>query len=175
MRVFLFCTLLAFAAVGSVLAQDTNFATGPQYLNYGSPLFARSLTTPTLSLDGPPLEMGANNATAGLIAGAENRIVTQSQSDTPPAVNLFPIYYGAPEASVVEISFSESTSVLLWPSELPASLLDTGVSQSTSAQTLRGRGYGVTLAEAAAHSKATAAHASRVYTNADIDRLHGKS
>ena len=39
-------------------------------------------------------------------------------------------------------------------------------------QALRERGYGVTLPEAAARQKARIRPGTRVYTNADIDRLH---
>jgi hypothetical protein len=77
-----------------------------------------------------------------------------------------------PPLSVVEISFAETSTA---SRELPASILDTGVWQLTTAQALRERGYGVTLPEAAAYGKAHTGHASHVYTNADIDRLHNGS
>jgi hypothetical protein len=175
MRIPFVCTLLVFSAIGLSVGQDTNFATGPQYLmTFGSPYFARPISTPSISLAGPPLDVGASNATEGLVAGAENRIVPESQPDVPPVVNLFPIYYGEPAASVIEISFSEYGSEL--PTrELPASILDTGVLQATTVQALRERGYGVTVAEAASRSKATARHAPRIYTNDDIDRMHGRT
>jgi hypothetical protein len=64
-------TLLILSSEGIAFSQDTNFATGPQYLmNYGSPLLARSISTPSLSLAGPPIEVGASNATGVLSAGA---------------------------------------------------------------------------------------------------------
>jgi len=171
MRVPLCCTLLVISAVGMALGQDTNFATGPQYLmsfgptNQGSPLFAQSISTPSLSLTGPPLEVGASNATENLVAGADNHTASP-QFEPPP--DLFPIYYGGAPASVIEISFpSEPPS-----NQLPPSILDTGVWQTTTAQALRERGYGVTLGEAAAHSKAHMGHATHIYTDADIARLH---
>jgi hypothetical protein len=84
---------------------------------------------------------------------------------------LFPIYYGAHAPSVIEISFTaESAS-----NELPASILDTGVSEMTTVQELRERGYGVTVVEGAAYGRAKTRRATRVYTNADIDRLHSGS
>jgi hypothetical protein len=165
-------TLLMLSAIGAALGQDTNFATGPQYLVIGSPIFARPISTPSLSLSGPALEVGASSATAGLAAGASIRTVPPPSADALPAVNFFPIYYGPPPASFIEISFSSSKAS---PGELPPSLLDTGVWQLTSAQILRERGYGVTLPEAAAYQKLQPRHASRVYTNADLDRLHGGS
>jgi hypothetical protein len=164
------CTLLVLSTVGVAMCQDTGFATGPQYLlTQGSSLFARPISTPSLSLSAPPLEAGASNATAGLAAGADN----QTTSPGPrPAADLFPVYYGAPQTSVIEISFAESG---VSPRQLPASILDTGVWQTAAALALRQRGYGVTVAEAAAHSKAQTRRAKRVYTNDDIDRLHGGS
>ena len=170
MRFCLCSTLLVLWAMGVAAAQDTNFANGPQYLmNYGSAYYARPISTPSLSLSGPALEVGASNATAGLIAGAENQTVSLPQS--LPQVDLFPIYYGGRPTSVIEISFSES----LPPGGLPESILDTGTWQMTTAQALRERGIGVTVAEAAAYDKARAGHATHVYTNADIDRLHKSS
>ena len=43
----------------------------------------------------------------------------------------------------------------------------------TTVQALRERGYGITLAEAAAYDKTRTRHATHVYTNADTNRLHG--
>jgi hypothetical protein len=170
MRLSFCCTLILLSGIGTALAQDTNFATGPQYLmNYGSPMFAHPISTPSLSLSGTLLEVGASNATAGLAAGAD----TQTAAPTSrPAADLFPIYYGPPPASVIEISFAESQAP---PNPLPASILDTGVWQVTTVQALRERGYGITLAEAAALGKERARHANHIYTNDDITRLHGGS
>jgi hypothetical protein len=168
------CTLLLLLAVGTGFGQDTNFATGPQYLmNYGSPFFAHSISTPSLSWASPALDVGATNATEGLIAGAENQSASQPQS--LPPVNLFPIYYGGPPASVVEISFGEEPGGASPAERLPESILDTGVWQMTTAEALRERGYGLPFVEAAAYGKAHTGHATRVYTNADIDRLHSGS
>ena len=165
-------TLLAVSTIGVAFGQDTNFATGPQYLLVGSPIFARPISTPTLSLSGPALEVGAGSATADLTAGAGILTVSPPSADTPPAVNFFPIYYGPPPASFIEVSASSSEAS---PREVPPSLLDTGVWQVTSVQILRERGYGVPLPEAAAYQKSQTRHAPRVYTNADVDRLHGGS
>jgi hypothetical protein len=171
MRVYVGSLVVVLGILGAAFGQETNFATGPQYLmTSGSPLFARSISTPSTSLSGPPLEVGASNATAGLTAGAEDRDVSVPTSVTLPQVNFFSIYYGTNQAaptSVIEISFSEGTS----RTELPASILGAGVLQMTTAQALRLRGYGVTLAEAAAYDRAHAVHAKRIYTNADIERL----
>jgi hypothetical protein len=177
MRVSICCTLLLLSTAGMAFAQDTNFATGPQYLmnpgsNNGSPFFTRPISTPSLSLVGPPLEIGASNATEGLVAGADDR--TESLQPESQSRDVFPVYYGAPPTSVVEISFPQASGEST-PPELPASILDTGVWQITTVQALRERGYGVTLVEAAVYGKAHAGHATHTYTNADIDRLHSSS
>lgn len=164
MRV-LSCCILVLSAVGLSLGQDTNFATGPQYLMLGPLLFARSISTPSLDLSGPPLEVGASNATENLVAGADN-YTASAKFETP--ASLLPIYNGGALASVIEISFPSEPS----SNQLPASILDTGVSQITTVQALRERGYGVTLGEAAAYSKAHIGHATHIYTDADIARLH---
>jgi len=119
-----------------------------------------------LSLAGSPLQVGATSATADLTAGAENQTVPERPDDALPPVDFFSFYYGAP--NVIEISFREESSSRR---ELPASILDTGVWQVTTAVALRERGFGVTLPEAAAYGKAHSQHAAHVYTNSDIDRL----
>jgi hypothetical protein len=169
----LYCSLLLLS-LGSAFAQDTKFATGPQYLlthdstSPASAFFTRPISTPTLALPNPLLEPGASNATEGLDAGADTE--TGVPHVAPPA-DLLPIYYGVPRVSVVEISFSPEPSA----DALPASILDAGVWQITTSQALHQRGYEVTLIEAAADGKARARHSNRVYTNADIDRLHSGS
>jgi hypothetical protein len=172
MRIPLNCTLLGTLFVISACAvafgQDTNLAAGPQYLAHGSPLFARSLSTPTLTLTGPPLDVGASNATETLVAGASNQTaLLQPHAD----VNLFPIFYGTPQDSIIETPFPTEPS----SHPLPASVVDFGVWQFTTLSSLRERGHGMTVPEAAAQGKAKSRHATRVYTNADIDRLHGGS
>ncbi len=173
MRVYLTgCMLVLFSALGIAVAKDTNFSSGPQYLmNYGSPLFARPISTPSVSLAGPPLQVGASNSTGVLIAGAENQTVLPPNADALPQIDLFPIFYGGHPAGDIEISFAPEAS----SNPLPGSILDTGVLQMTTMQALRERGYGVTFVEATAYGRAHIRRARRVYTNADIDRLHGGS
>jgi hypothetical protein len=174
MRFSLGCVVLVLFALGIAFGQDTNFPSGPQYLmnpdsvKNGSAIFARPISTPSISLTGPPLQVGASNATGVLIAGAENQTELPPNPEAPPTVNLLPVFYGSAAASVIEISFASEPSGNV-PS---AGILDTGVWQMTTAQALRERGYGITLPEAAAYDKAHVRHATRLYTNADIDRLH---
>jgi hypothetical protein len=162
MRLASLCFLLV-ALVGIGAAQDTNFPVGPQYLLTGSPLFARPIVAPSLSLDAPlpPIpslpEIGPAVSDQPYVPNPE----LQHGAD------LRPIYYGYPMPSVVELVSPES------PAEVPQSITDTGVVRVVDAQSLREWGYGVTLGETASFWKVHAPHASRVYSNADIERLHG--
>jgi hypothetical protein len=157
----LLCLLLALTGISA--AQDTNFSIGPQYLMTSvAPLFAQPIATPSLSLEAPlpsipslP-QIGPTVENEPFIANPELR----RQAD------LFPIYYGSPATSVVEITSAEPSR------ELPASILDAGVTGMTTVQSLRQRGYGVPLGDTAAFWKTHKPHATRVYTNADVQRLH---
>ena len=171
----LLCGLLA--VTGIAVAQDSNFSSGPQYLmNYGSPQFLRPITTPTLSLGESP----APNPVAEAGNGVQLS-VTPGTTQNPP--NLRPIYYGEPAvqpvvnaevspvageaASLIEISGTST------PRNLPASIVNVGVEETVDAQSLRERGYGVTVAEASSFSKTHKRGAPRLYTNRDIERFHG--
>jgi hypothetical protein len=154
---------LSVVLVGVSAAQGTNFSVGPQYLmTSGSPLFAGPIATPSLSLEAPlpgipklP-EIGPEVQAQPYLVNPELR----------HQANLFPVYYGYQMISVVELSSSEL------PRELPASITDVGVVGMTTAESLRERGYGVPIGYAASFWKARTPHAKRVYTNADIERLH---
>jgi hypothetical protein len=155
---FLSCLLLALA--GICVAQDTNFSVGPQYLmNFGSPLFLQPIATPSLSFAALPAIPAPEEAGGNAQSYTAN---PQPQNQ----VDLFPIYYGVPDIGVVEITSTEP------PRLLPESILNYAV-EVTNARSLRERGYGVTIAEAAAFWKANKKRASHVYTNADIARLNG--
>jgi len=65
-------------------------------------------------------------------------------------------------ASVIKIAGSQL------PSNLPASILDVGVTGMTSAQSLAVRGYGVPLGDVAAYWKSHRRTAPRVFTNKDL-------
>jgi len=162
----LFCSLLALAGISA--AQDTNFSVGPQYLiTSSSPMFLRSIATPTLSLSAP-LASAPAPATEPAPQPPSPFATVPSQPD------LTRIFWGAPEVketsgenvSEIEITSAQPTSAL------PASILDTGVTGMTTVQSLRQRGYGVPLGDTASFWKAHKPHATRVYTNADVQRLH---
>jgi hypothetical protein len=171
----LFCTLTALA--GFSAAQDTNFPAGPQYLvTSGSPMFLRPIATPTMSLSTPSVSNSAEPVSAPEIP--------PPSAGLPTRPDLTRIFWGAPETqdkgreerdkeaydnektSDIEITSAGSSHAL------PPSILDVGVTGMTDAQSLRERGYGVPLGDAASLWKTHKPHASRVYTNADVQRLH---
>jgi hypothetical protein len=165
--VYSMSALVLFASMVS-FAQDSNFANGPQYLmNNGSPLFARSISTPSLSFQTPLPEANEGSTSSSAPDYAESSI-------TPTAIertaDLPRIYYGGPVVSMVEITGGESiTEKISGP--LSVSIVNTGVSTITDVHSLRLRGYGITLPEAAAYWKVHKTPASRTYTNDDIERL----
>jgi hypothetical protein len=161
-----------FAALGVLLtlglpaaAQDTDFSTGPQYLLNGSPLFARPIGTPSLFLE-TPLESPTDHA--GSEAAVEQAMDNKLQQ--LPPLDFSSIYYEPP--IVEEIVVSSNTAKVQGESpQLPASIAESGVTQIIDAVTLHQRGYGVSLAEAAAEWKARKIAPVRTYTNQDIERL----
>ncbi len=157
----LLCLLIVL--VGISAAQDTNFAVGPQYLlTSGSPMFARPIATPSLSLEAP---MPGIPSLPEIGPAVDNQSYAANSALRHEA-DLFPIYYGYRSISVVEITSAEP------PRELPASITDVGVTGMTDAQSLRERGYGVPVGDAASFWKTHKPHAPHVYTNADVQRLH---
>src|ERR1700674_4397881 len=109
----LFC--LPLALVGISAAQDTNFAAGPQYLMAsGSPMFAQPIATPSLSLETP---LPGIPSLPAIGPAVESESFT-TNPELRRQADLFPIYYGSPMISVVEITSAEL------PRELPASILD---------------------------------------------------
>ena len=162
MRLATICCLL-FGLLGICAAQDTNFSQGPQYLMTGSPEFARPIATPTLSLDTPLSPIPSLPEITPVIGNQPYIANPELQSQA----NLFPIYYGYPLISVIELSSAEP------PRELPESIVDSGVTGMATGQMLRERGYGEPLGEVSSFWKTHKTRATRVYTNADVERLHG--
>jgi len=150
------CLLIVLAGVSA--AQETNFPAGPQYLmTSGSPLLAQPIATPSLSFDSG---LPSFQSLPQIGPVVENQPFTANPEVQGP--NLFPVYYGYPMTSVVEITSAEP------PRALPASITDVGVIGTTDAQSLRERGYGVPLGENATFWKTHRQRAPRVYTNADV-------
>jgi hypothetical protein len=160
----MFALVITLAGVSG--AQDTNFGEGPQYLitDGFTPLF-HPIATPSLSLNTAPQDPYLVN-----LDGSASTELVAAHPDFPSA-DLKQIFWGRPEASenAVEIEIVSSEV----PPNLPPSILDDGVTAVADTQSLHDQGYGVTAAEAAAFWKTHAAHAPHVYTNADVDRLHG--
>ena len=156
-------SLVAFT--GLAAAQDSNFANGPQYLITGLPLLARSIATPSLSLG----EAAPASAAAEAESGAGVQLSTSASTQTPS--NLYPIYYGQPKTAETVVVEASTT-----PSEpLPPRVVgfDSGVSGFADGPSLRAEGYGVGMADLAQAAKAGKSPSPRLYTNRDIDRLHG--
>jgi hypothetical protein len=187
------CLLFFFAAISSAQdtnTQDTNFPAGPQYLmNYGSPLFFHPIETPTLSLVTPPAvtpSAPAEEHSGEPDTPAFGELQTQAQIDW--------IYWGVSDhtesgqtsalSNVSRQSKEQGAQGARKPSEvelfgpqpsqpLAASILGAAATSVTDARSLRERGYGISLGEYAALVRGHERHATHVYTNADIARLHG--
>jgi hypothetical protein len=146
-------------------AQDTNFSTGPQYLLNRSPQFARPITTPSLSLQTPLDQPTVHSGSDALV---EQTVENKLEQGRP--LNFSSIYYGPPaaEGTVVFSNNSEAQGEAL---QFPPSIAESGVTQMIDAETLRQRGYGLSLAEEAAQWKARKSAPVRTYTNEDIERL----
>jgi hypothetical protein len=81
----------------------------------------------------------------------------------PPEPATVPVEM-KPESSVIEITSAEL------PANLPASIFNPGVTAVSDPQSLRERGYGVSLGELAAHFKSHKRPGARVFTNEDLQQ-----
>jgi hypothetical protein len=171
------CGLLLFGMtlVGMGAAQDSNFAVGPQYLmNYGSPMFMRSIATPTLSLsESAPVALAAPEATSSSASSAGNS--AEISSAVPQPSDLAGVYWGSHEsAASAETGAVIEVRGATPPANLPASILDVGVQETVDAQELRERGVGISVSEASAFWKGHKRRAVRVLTNRDVEKFHGE-
>jgi hypothetical protein len=175
-RLFLLLTLVVFCGICIAQNQDTNFSTGPQYLaNFGSPMFLQPISTPSLSL-------GSAQVAVPEFPSETTAVAEAAPAPAPPQTSdLLHVYYGGPAESAQEVSGElteanaseiEITSVGV-PSTLPSSIVNVGVMEMLDSRSFGEHGYGMGLAESAAFWKAHKPRAPRVYTNADVDRLHG--
>jgi hypothetical protein len=166
--------------------KETNFSTGPQYLaNFGSPLFLRPISTPSLSLEPAPAAPPESQSQPATATGVQP---VPGPAQVP---NMLRVYYGgptesAPEAAIEAVEANEGEvqqseapeseieiSSANTPATLPASIVNVGVTEILDARSLRERGYGMGVGESAAFWKAHKLHGVRVFTNADVSRLHG--
>jgi len=111
-------------------------------------LLARRVETPSLTAEETAYY---TYATAGLAANALSG---------PPSVPIEQV--SAP--SVIEIASSNN------PSDLPPSIVDSGVTGTADMQSLLNRGYGMSLGEFAARVKQQKKSVSHVFTNDDLQR-----
>ncbi len=169
------CALLwlLLLVTGYSAAQDTNFDVGPQYLLTGSPLLARPLATPSMSLEAPLPPVPPSITTT---PEPEGGVGLTASPEVEHHADLIPVYYGAsnhyrvPGGSVVELSSPEGPEESV--AALPTSLFDSGVSGISGVPAMYMRGYGVSLAETASYWKTHKVPARHVFTNKDITRLH---
>lgn len=150
-------------------AQETNFANGPQYLvpAGADPQFAQPISTPSMAVDGtyPNLQVGASNATAGNIAGAEND--TLGMEPEGDLVDLYSVYYGYPPLFLVTNAPEEAEAA----PRVTRTGFRRGMGRPMSVADLKFFGYGTTLGEVGRFWKAHPEKAKRVYTNDDLQRL----
>jgi hypothetical protein len=157
----LFCGFLLASLMAGVAVAQNSYSLTP----YGT----APATTPELTLPTPPLQAGATDATQGLSAGADNQT---TPPEPAPKADLYPIYYGSEAAPVAVPQNNSSASQSSAVTELQMGIIDTGVGEITSPAALASHGIGVSLAQAAAIAKQRQQHATRVYTNADVEMLH---
>lgn len=108
-------------------------------------IVARRLETPSASVSDTALYM---NYVTGQIPQASGSPAETAETPSAP--------------SVIEIAGA------LLPPNLPASILDVGVTGMTDSQSLMTRGYGVPLGDVAAYWKSHKPAAPHVFTNSDI-------
>lgn len=156
--------LLTIAAPAS--AQETNFSSGPQYLSIqGSPLFARPISTPSLSLETSLVQPADHTGSE-----AEVEQSVEDELKRLPPLDFYSIYYSPPRVDEIVIS-SHDTGAASTTVQIPASIFNSGVTLAMDPQTLFPGGSISDLAEAAAQAKARRSSPLRIYTNRDIERL----
>ena len=157
MRIPFICVLVLL--VGTAGAQSTNFSAGPQYLiTTSSSMFLQPIATPSLNLEAslPPLPSLPDTGPV---------VVDQSYTTNPALENqadLFPIYYGYPRVSEIELPSQPLKS-------LPASISDTGSANVPNAMTLSVPNDDI--GEAASYWRAHKIETIRLYSNMDIEKL----
>jgi len=119
-----------------------------------SQVFDRRIETPSLTADQTQWYMHAvaNNMPVPTAPFPETVEVAALENSEVPAANVIELTGGP------------------MPTNLPLSILETGVTGVTDPQSLEQRGYGVSLGETAAYWKTHKRHAPRVLTNQDLRR-----
>ena len=188
---------------GFSVAQDTNFSVGPQYLvTIGNPMLLRPIATPSMSLSGEtmagmsavptPTELPAF-APLETVVYLDNVYWGEHKPDEvvarrvePPSMSpgqtawymnfvssqLTPPAPAETTASAAGSSVIELTGAPM-PANLPASILDVGVTGSTAALAFQERVYEIPLGDVAAYWKSHRRSSARMFTNSDVIRLRG--
>jgi hypothetical protein len=202
MRIEHLLCLLVLAAVSC--AQDTNFSVGPQYLITSDSMFLRPIATPSLSLSEPLPSIRASSEEAAVPETAAAPVKLSSHEffarvywgeHTPEEVTARLIVTPTLSLSEQSLVSTAATTEEATPRKTSAglgreasaarevpqvtrplfvSVVQVGVTGTADAQSLRESGYGVSLGEAAISAK-TKPHATRVFTNRDIERLQAEA
>ncbi|HEV2172824.1 MAG TPA: hypothetical protein VGR71_04615 [Nitrospira sp.] len=175
--------LLVFAFAGISFAQgqynqDTNFRTGPQYLDTFPPdTYLTPITTPSLSFPSQltPAQQEQSEEVMGVTTSAPLPDVYTQYAPTPSQ-----IYWGMPAPSpCCEQEYEEPSDEQALGPELPTNFprgyVGLGVSKITTDRQLHEQGIGVSLAQDARYWRAHRPAIVPLYTNADIQKLQGNS
>jgi hypothetical protein len=147
---------------GIAVAQqsETNFPVGPQYLiTQPYPAILQPIATPSY-------ESWQQSATVSPQTGEDAPVMI-----TVPAYLPW-VYWGYPPPGESEVAAEPEPAEA--PRNLPQDYIDTGVSAIATPGWMHDHYYGMTLAQAARYWREHKLHASRVYTNQDIERLQGQ-
>ncbi len=156
---YVFALVPIFAGVVAAQQTETNFPVGPQYL----------ITQPYPTLLQPI-------ATPSYEPWQASGVVSPQTGEAGPVMITIPaylpsVYWGYAAPGAVEAAPPEPVPV---PNGLPSDYVDTGVSAFATPGWQRDHDYGMTVAQAARYWKEHRLHATRVYTNQDIQRLQGQ-
>lgn len=170
--------LLVFALAGISFAQgqynrDTNFRTGPQYLDtFPADTYLTPLTTPSLSFPSQltPTQQAQSDEVMGVTTSAPLPPAYTQGAPSPSQ-----IYWGVPALEAgYEAPSEEQAALPEAQTNLPSGFIDLGVSQIISERQLHQEGVGVSLAQDARYWRSHRAGIVRLYTNADIGTIQGK-
>lgn len=153
--------------------QDTNFRTGPQYLDTFPPdTYLTPLTTPSLSFPAQltPTQQEQSEEVMGVGTSAPLPPAYTQGAPSPSQ-----IYWGMPAPGAgYEAPSEEQAAGPEAPTNLPSGFIDLGVSRILTERELHQQGSGFSLAQDARYWRVHRAAIVPLYTNADIQKLQGK-
>ncbi len=157
-------TVLSFLLFSSIVAFSQATVVGGVAANYGYGPFVPLVTTPSVALqDASPNAAGASNATQGLSAGASNSTLSMPPANATSGFSQA-VWYGGGEVPLT------SPTISLRPVAVAPASPNEEVHQDLLGWDLLGAPARNSLVQASAYAK-TAQHATRTYTNDDINRL----